>query len=167
MRYSRLKVFVALLAVVLLGVMQVEAGLSFIGSVQVAGGSVNASGSIAGFGQADGEVTVTLTVSGSGDAICINNGQNEVPGHSNIPISVVMQGPAEVDAASNGRYNFALTAHFLPDPDAAGCPNAKNWTLKIVNGTLSVTVSATDGVAHIEQSFTCDIVDSTSVTNCV
>lgn len=171
MRYNRLKVLVALLAIVLLGVMQVEAGLSFIGSVQVAGGSVIASGSVAGFGNTnDGVVTVNLSVTGTNlQATCFNKGGHAAPGQNLVTVNVGTSQTGKVD--SNGRYNFtdgnALHVEILPTTEEAGCPNG-NWYVKYLTGTLSVVVTATDQSTTpwttVSQSFTCSVVNDQLAT---
>lgn len=166
MRSKKWKYIVTLLAVLLLGVMTVEAGLSFIGSVQVAGGSVHATGSIAGFG--NGDVNVTLNVKGSGlEATCYNKGGKDAPGQNpvNIDQSTTI-GLDKKDADSNGRYNFNLDTDLVPTAEQA-CPNG-NWKLLNLKGHLVVTITAayTDGSGAVSQIFDCDIDELAGTFTC-
>jgi hypothetical protein len=102
--------------------------------------SVSCTGKLAGLGNDD--LLITVTVSGSAVYQCQNAGGNTAPGQNRVLI-----GPAvaptfiDADAIKNGNLTFTtnpavLTAPATVSGAAAGCPNP-NWTG--VNPTLTVT----------------------------
>lgn len=102
--------------------------------------SVVCNGTIAGLGNDD--VLITVTVSGFAVYQCQNQGGNTAPGQNKVLVGPTVA-PTLISAGDikNGRLNFTTNAAVLTAPTTvtgaeAGCPNA-NWTG--VNPTLTVT----------------------------
>ena len=85
---------------------------------------------LAGLGNQD--VTITVTVNGSGDTTCISPGGNESPGQNKVPFAASVSTTIRSTEIKNGNVSFCVTT---PGPGpisarAAGCPN-DNWTARI------------------------------------
>lgn len=126
--------------------------------------SVSCRGTLAGLGNED--VLITVTVSGEAVYQCQNGGGNTAPGQNRVLIGPATA-PTFIDSSAikNGNLTFTtnpavLTAPATVSGAAAGCPNP-NWTG--VNPTLTVT----DISLVIEQPpgtviFTCSASDPAS-----
>jgi hypothetical protein len=102
--------------------------------------STTCSASLTGLG--NGDVTISVTVSGFAVYQCQNGGGNIAPGQNRV-----LEGPSTTpttipgSAVKNGNLTFTTNPAVLSAPDtvsgsAAGCPNS-NWTG--VNPVLTVT----------------------------
>lgn len=167
MSYKKRRAIIAIIALVLVfGVLTAEAGVSFIGSVKVGGGSVESEGKAAGCGNGNCDYVEMITQGNNLQAWCQNPGLKVVPGQSPVSIYVYSASTFEVDA--NGTFNFNIHQEILPDPNQANCPNGK-WQVIDLTGQLTVTLNLYEtGVASPAdvQVFTCDAVFDT-VANCV
>jgi len=145
-------------------VIGLTASAVFAGNVHIRGevnfglGSLTASGTLAGLGNQD--VDVTLTASGIGTATCMNKGGNEAPGQN--PVFVEATGLESIPAVlfENGSTPFSVTVEDPPPPTAreAGCPNG-NWRVTSffvawTSATITVKVAGTD-VVLLLANFTC------------
>lgn len=164
MRSIKRLTLVAVALVLVLGVLSSEAGLSFIGSVRIGGGSVTASGQIDGFDQAE-NVNVSMSVTGNNlSAQCVNKGGKSAPGRN--PVSVNTSTSQVVTPEYDGEFN--LHVYIAPSGKDAGCPN-DNWTVTDLYGTIQVVVTATsvlDPADSISQEFTCTYSDSEHAVVC-
>lgn len=142
------KIIVAIIALVLVvGVLGAEAGLSFIGSANVGGGSVIASGKAAGCGNGNCDRVEMLIEGHDLTALCENKGGNTAPGQSTFDLETSVTAVFPVD--ENGSFNFLLSEEILPTPELADCPNGRNWTVIDVSGPITVTLSLFEvGVAE-------------------
>jgi hypothetical protein len=106
--------------------------------------TLTAAGSLTGLG--NGDVTVTIDVSGQPIATCTNpSGANQPAGQN--PAKGTFSGSVVIDASliKNGNLAFSVTtaAPPTPVPGAPGCPNPR-WTETIVDvvfSSPSLTVS--------------------------
>ena len=99
-------------------------------SVRDNGTTLTLCASLAGLGNQD--VTITVSVTGSGDTTCISPGGNESPGQNKVPFAASVSTTIRSTEIKNGNVSFCVTT---PGPGpiparAAGCPN-DNWTARI------------------------------------
>lgn len=134
-----LAVLAAVLMTALTGGVAHAANPHFIGEpvITVDGTTVNASGSVAGLGNTD--IDVTLEATGTAAIECTNPGGNVAPGQ-NTEIDV--SGTQTDIETKNGRAFFNVTTG-EPEAPTGVCPNPK-WTADIVSvdftsATLIVT----------------------------
>jgi|SRR5215211_4480483 len=112
------------------------------------GTQLRATGTLAGLGGED--VNVTLTATGTGAVECTNPGGNVAPGQSFTTSVTGTQTDIEV---KNGRANFdVLTAE--PVAPEGSCPNPA-WTATVTDVEFtSATITATqDGVVVLQETF--------------
>lgn len=165
--FKKRKAVIAIIALVLaIGVLTAEAGVSFIGSVKVGGGSVIAEGKAAGCGNGNCE-KVTMHVTGSNlTAWCQNNGKKVVPGQSTVNVDTNTVSTFEVD--ENGTFLFNIREEILPTSTEGVCPNG-NWSVIDLSGPITVTMSLYEtGVAVPSdvQVYACEAVFGIA-TDCV
>lgn len=165
--FKHKKIIVAIIALILVvGVLGAEAGLSFIGSANVGGGSVIASGKAAGCGNGECD-RVEMHVTGYNlTAWCQNNGGKIAPGQETVNVDSNFTSIFTVD--ENGSFNFNIREEILPTAEQADCPNG-NWTVVDLTGPISVTLSLfqTGVAAPVDvQSFACEAVFGIA-TECV
>jgi hypothetical protein len=98
----------------------------FLGEVEfnVLGTSLNATGSVAGLGNAD--VTVVLSATGTATIVCTNPAGKVAPGQTR---EVNVSGSQTITDVKNGRVNFDVSTVSPVAPQEA-CPNRK-WTASI------------------------------------
>jgi hypothetical protein len=157
--FKHKKLIVAIIALTLvIGVLVAEAGVSFIGSASVGGGSVVASGKAAGCGNENCD-RVEMDIVGYGlTAWCQNNGGKIAPGRNTVSVDVSASATFFADA--NGQFPFNLRQEILPTAEEANCPNG-NWDVIDLTGPLSVTLNLfeTDVVPPADtQVFSCQAV---------
>ncbi|NWF69858.1 MAG: hypothetical protein HXY40_12305 [Chloroflexi bacterium] len=141
---SKQRIAVAfLLAMLIVGVVTVYAGLSFIGGARVTVGSIHGTVDIAGFGNRTEFVTVDMHVYGNDlVASCVNRGGNRAPGQNPVDVDANVSSGA-VYPARNGRATVNLSVEILPTAAEAGCPN-RNWRVTDLLGTIYVDFVARD-----------------------
>jgi hypothetical protein len=157
---------ILLVVLIVSAVFMANAGLHFVGSVRLSGGSLSAEVDIAGFGNDTDTVTVTLTVWGSGlTALCQNRGGNIAPGRN--PVDVNVSASQAVSADRNGRASTGFHVELLPSPREAGCPNG-NWRVVDLQGMLHVNLFAFNASNGDSDSldFVCHIDGSLSSIQC-
>lgn len=119
------------------------------------GNTVTATGSVAGLGNQN--VDVKLTVQASVTVLCQNPGGNIAPGQTKFFSAATTQSNLEV---KNGRLNFTISA--TADPagvDLTGaCPNAK-WTpmpgaVTVHSATLDIIQPSGSGIVVLSNSHT-------------
>ncbi len=106
---------------------------------------LNASGSLAGLGNAD--VLVALSASAIPTATCTNQGGNEAPGQNPATVNVTGAEAIPAGEIKNGNTPFSVTTNPPAQPTAAqaGCPN-DNWTAQITDLQFtSATISVYQG----------------------
>lgn len=160
---KRAKIFAILLAILVIGVLTVDAGVSFIGSVHVGGGSITAEGVVGDCGDG-GCGTVTMNVVGTDlTAWCQNKGGNIAPGQGPVMAdtnftSVLTVDQSQVDA--DGNFPFYFHEELVPTSTEGLCPS-RNWTVVELTGPLTVTLSVYESGASSpsdSQVFACDAV---------
>ena len=141
-----------------LGTSTASTSLSMLaGSSSFTTEAVVAEGIVAGLGNI-GQVKITLQATGTGTAICTNQGGNQAPGVN--PISVNVGGEATVFVDENGSAKFTLQTNGAPAPTSkkAGCPNGR-WTVsQLTVDWATVTLTVTDVATNTElvtEEFTC------------
>jgi hypothetical protein len=94
--------------------------------------TLNASGSLAGLGNAN--VLVNLSATATPTATCTNSGGNEAPGQNPATVNVTGAEAIPAGELKNGTTPFSVTTNAPAQPTAAaaGCPN-DNWTAAITD----------------------------------
>lgn len=118
------------------------------------GDTVTATGSVAGLGNQD--VDVVLTVQASQQVLCRNNGGNIAPGQTKFFSASTTQENLEV---KNGRVDYEISA--TADPaglDLTGACN-RNWTalpgdVSVLSATVEVFQPAGSGISVLSDSHT-------------
>jgi len=107
--------------------------------------TLTASGSLAGLGNLD--VTITMTVRGSATTFCTNPGGNVSPGQNKVPIELSVSQVIKASEIKNGTASFSLTSPVpaTPTPKEAGCPN-NNWSVTLDDVQFSsATITVVQG----------------------
>jgi hypothetical protein len=98
------------------------------------------SGVVAGLG--NGDIKIVVTITASGDQFCVNGGGNEAPAHnpataaSTTPVNVpnLKDKNGSVAIPAIGPFSLTVTAQ---SPQAAGCPEGyKNGYVRLANVTF-------------------------------
>ncbi len=135
------------------------AGKVHINSISFSASSpLNASGTLAGLGNAD--IFVILEASGIGTATCTNKGGTEAPGQNPVEVDVMGIAGISAELIDNGTTPFSVSTADPEPPTAkeAGCPN-NNWTVTDFfvdwqSATLTVE-DANTGEILLVADFTC------------
>lgn len=168
MVFKRAKFFIILTLVLVIGVLTVDAGVSFIGSVHVGGGSVTAEGLV---DCSDGTCeSVKMSVVGNNMlAWCQDRGGRVVPalGPRRVDANIVLvQNVGQLDA--DGNFPFYFHTELVPTSTEGVCPNP-NWTVVDLTGRVDVTLEVFEagvGGPADSQSFVCAAVRG-EVRHCV
>jgi len=110
--------------------------------------------SLAGLG--NGDVTITVTTTGSATTLCTNQGGNTAPGQNKTPVKPSGQTTIPSTEIKNGTLSTCVTTAAPPTPTAvqAGCPNS-NWSTSLTDvqfATATVTI-VQGGKTVLQQSF--------------
>jgi hypothetical protein len=141
----------------------VAAPLIYAASVHFKGGSPTFSDqgttlktcfSLAGLG--NGDVTITVTTTGSATTLCTNQGGNTAPGQNKTPVKPSGQATIPSTQIKNGNLTACVTTTPPPAPSAAaaGCPNS-NWSTSLTDvqfATATITVTQ-GGQTVLTQTF--------------
>ena len=148
--------------------------MAFASSVHLKGGKnaepsftdgglwLNASGELAGLGNAD--VLVTLEATADVTSTCANQGGNEAPGQNPAPLTVSGSQAIPASEIKNGNTPFNVTTE-APDPIIPGapdCPNT-NWTETIDDlAFTSATITVEQPPGTVVLTVTCTFGSPTS-----
>jgi hypothetical protein len=107
-------------------------------------------------GLGNGDVTITVTTTGSATTLCTNQGGNTAPGQNKTPVKPSGQATIPSTEIKNGNLTACVTTAPPPVPTAveAGCPNS-NWSTSLTDvqfATATVTV-VQGGQTVLEQTF--------------
>ena len=110
--------------------------------------------SLAGLG--NGDVTITVTTTGSATTLCTNQGGNTAPGQNKTPVRPSGQATIPSTDIKNGNLTACVTTEPPKAPTAteAGCPNS-NWSTSLTDvqfATATITVSQ-GGQTVLQQTF--------------
>jgi hypothetical protein len=110
--------------------------------------------SLSGLG--NGDVTITVTTTGSATTLCTNQGGNTAPGQNKTPVKPSGQTTIPSTEIKNGNLSTCVTTTPPPAPTAvqAGCPNS-NWTTSLTDvefATATLTV-VQGGKTVLQQTF--------------
>ena len=110
--------------------------------------------SLAGLG--NGDVTITVTTTGSATTLCTNQGGNTAPGQNKSPVHPSGSVTIPSTQIKNGNLSACVTTQPPPAPTAveAGCPNS-NWSTSLTDvqfATATVTV-VQGGQVVLQQTF--------------
>ena len=110
--------------------------------------------SLAGLG--NGDVTITMTTTGSATTLCTNQGGNTAPGQNKTPVKSSGSVTIPSTQIKNGNLSACVTTQPPPAPTAseAGCPNS-NWSTSLTDvqfATATITISQ-GGQIVLQQSF--------------
>jgi hypothetical protein len=119
-------------------------------SFQDLGTTLQISGTIAGLGTAN--VDITITAQGTASVTCTNPGGNVAPGQSK---TVTVSGAQANVTPVNGKVQFTVTTT-APSAPSGACPNS-SWTASVVDvaftsATITVTQSGT-GTVLLTQTY--------------
>jgi hypothetical protein len=115
------------------------------------------SGSIAGLGNED--IRITVSVTGTAQPFCAAPGNpgNLVPGQNPVDFTASASQTIPASAIKNGTLSFSLSATaVVPTPTAeeAGCPNP-NWNVTISQASISsITLTVEQPVGTVIDSLT-------------
>jgi hypothetical protein len=104
----------------------------------------------------NGDVTITVTTTGSATTLCTNQGGNTAPGQNKTPVKPSGQTTIPSTEIKNGNLSACVTTTPPPAPTAsqAGCPNS-NWSTSLTDvefTTATVTV-VQGGKTVLQQTF--------------
>jgi len=110
--------------------------------------------SLAGLG--NGDVTITVTTTGSATTLCTNQGGNTAPGQNKTPVKPSGQTTIPSTQIKNGNLTACVTTTPPAAPTAAeaGCPNS-NWSTSLTDvqfATATITV-VQGGKTVLQQTF--------------
>jgi hypothetical protein len=107
-------------------------------------------------GLGNGDVTITVTTTGSATTLCTNQGGNTAPGQNKTPVKPSGQTTVPATEIKNGNLTACVTTKPPSAPTAAeaGCPNS-NWSTSLTDvefATATVTV-VQGGQTVLQQTF--------------
>ena len=107
-------------------------------------------------GLGNGDVTITVTTTGSATTLCTNQGGNTAPGQNKTPVKPSGQATIPSTEIKNGNLTACVTTAPPPTPTAveAGCPNS-NWSTSLTDvqfATATITV-VQGGQTVLQQTF--------------